>query len=240
VKRILITGATSGIGYALAENLAQSGWKVVVSGRRAERLDALKQHFPDAIFPLVCDVTDVAAARRHVRDAAAMLGGLDAVVVNSGVGNRNIKHEWEPDFAVIATNIAGFSACAHEALFLFKEQGFGHLLGVSSVAGHIALARSAAYTASKAYVSNYLRGLRMRAARWSPRISITDVRPGFVATEMTAGLKGMFWTISAEKAAIYLAEALDSQPTVLYLPRRWAIVSVFLRLIPDFFLKRIP
>jgi short-subunit dehydrogenase len=240
VKRILIVGGTSGIGLALAERLAEKQWQVAVSGRRVERLEALRRRFPDTVKSLVCDITDLEAARKHIHDAAALFGALDVVVVNAGVGNRNIKHEWEPDAAVFATNICGFAACAHEALAIFRQQGFGHLVGVSSVAGHLALARSAAYTASKAFVSNYLRGLRMRASRWSKNIYVSDVRPGFIETEMTAGLKGMFWVISAEKSAIYMEKLLHNRRKTLYMPYRWRYLSLFIRLIPDYFLRLIP
>lgn len=239
MKRVLITGATSGIGRATAELLAGKGFKVVISGRREDRLKELSESFPDQVFPIVCDITDTEAARKHVREACRLLGGLDVVIVNAGVGNRNTHHTWEPDKLVIETNISGFSACAFEALAIFREQGFGHLIGISSVAGRTSFARSAAYNASKAFVSNYLRGLRLRALRWSPSIKITDVRPGFVQSEMTDGLKGMFWVISAETFAEQLFKTIGKPKKIAYIPSKWAFVGAILPFVPDWILKKI-
>lgn len=239
MKKALVVGATSGIGHALVLELVKNGWQVVASGRRTELLESLQSAAPDRIFIQVCDITDVSLAREHVFSAAHQLGGLDAVIVNAGVSTRSTAFDWEPDYRIIQTNITGFAACAHAAMEVFFEQGYGHLLGIGSVAGQLSLGRSAAYNASKAFVSNYLRGLRLRAYQKKKPVFVTDVRPGFIDTPMTDGLKGKFWSVSAETGAALIFRVMQRPKKVVYIPEKWRFVAFIARMLPDWILKKV-
>jgi short-subunit dehydrogenase len=95
-----------------------------------------------------------------------------------------------------------------------------------------------AYSASKAFISNYMEGLRLRFAKKKINITVTDIRPGYVDTPMTKGNKGMFWIASSQKAARQIFKAIEAKKDVAYITRRWAIVAFFLKILPAFMLKK--
>ena len=127
---------------------------------------------------------------------------------------------------------------ATEAFHHFQQQGSGQLAGISSVA---ALRGSTvpAYAASKAFVANYLEGLRIRARKLKLPIDIIDIRPGYVETPLTHGQPGMFWVADAATAAWDCLRAIERRKRVAYITPRWALIAVLLRLLPGWLYERI-
>lgn len=145
------------------------------------------------------EVTDTDAARQHFADLASAMGSVDLVIISAGTGYLDDTFPWAKEWEALKTNVIGFAGIAHAAFELFRHQGFGQLAGISSIAA-LRGGQVPSYNASKAFVSNYLQGLRCRASAEGLAISVTDILPGFVDTAMAKG-DGLFWVASPEKAA---------------------------------------
>ena len=189
-RSILITGASSGIGRALALEYARGGASVALSARRADELEAAAADVRAAggralVLPL--DVTDAEAVGDAVRRADRDLGGLEMVVANAGRGDwrHGSQLRWEDVQAVLDVNVRGAMATLLAAVPAFLARQGGHLVAVTSLAGRRGLPMSAAYSASKAAMTVFLESLRIDLA--AAGIRVTDVQPGFVVTPMTEG-----------------------------------------------------
>jgi short-subunit dehydrogenase len=120
----------------------------------------------------------------------------------------------------------------------FKKQGHGHLVNISSVAGIRGNGLAPSYNASKAYQINYLEGLRLNAYKSKSTIYVTDVRPGFVDTEMAKG-DGLFWVSPVEKAAEQIYTAIKQKKNTAYISKRWKLIGYLLKIIPYSILKKL-
>ena len=233
MKKAIVVGATSGIGKELARLLAKNGYLVGITGRRKALLIALKQEQPNVFFSKTFDVTDTILSTLELNELVTDLGGLDLLIISSGTGELNENLDFEPEKRTIDTNVVGFTAIADWAYNYFKEQGQGHLVAISSLAGIRGSRQSPSYGATKAYQINYLQALRQKAGKQKIPISITDIRPGFVDTDMAKG-EGLFWLASAEKAARQMYYAIRHKQKVVYVTKRWRGVAWILRKLPNF------
>ncbi len=230
MKRAIITGATSGIGRALALRLAREDYIVGVIGRRADRLDELRRLAPGHFITRAIDLRSYKNLADLLTDLTRELGGLDLFVANAGVDRRNPALTLEPELETVEVNVAAFVVCLDWAANFFKEQGRGHIVGVTSVAAFWANARTLAYNASKAFEVKYLAGLYANLR--SSGVYVTDICPGFVATEMTAGRTDMFWVASPEKAAEQIYAAIVRKKRIAYVTRRWRYLGWIMRILP--------
>jgi short-subunit dehydrogenase len=238
MKKCIIIGATSGIGQALAEFLLLDDYMIGVSGRRENLLNALKEKNPDCVFVKRMDIQDISTIQNSCVELVSKLGGLDLMIISAGIGeeNRNLNFDIEHD--VIKTNVLGFTCLADWAMKYFKNQGYGHLVNISSIAGLRGNGLAPSYNATKAYQINYLEGLRINAKNLGSSITVTDVRPGFVDTAMAKG-DGLFWVAPVEKAAQQILTAIKEKKEVVYVSRRWRVIGTLLKIIPFSILKRI-
>jgi len=231
-KTAVIIGASSGIGLALARELHSRGYRLGLAARRTEILNSLAVQLDGAVVAAM-DVTQPDQAADAFDALVRDLGGVDVVVISSGVGYLNKDLNFPQESHTIAVNVAGFTALATAAYRYFAAQKRpGHLVGLSSVAAVRGSGGTPAYNASKAFVVSYLEGLSQRAARRHPFITITDIRPGFIDTPMTRGQKGMFWLATPETAARQIAQAIEARKAVAYVPGRWRLVACLLKALP--------
>jgi len=237
-KTAIIVGATSGIGRALAELLVSQGCRVGVTGRRRELLDDIKQQHGDKVVCRQIDVDSPQEAMTALADLISELVDVDLIVISAGTGTPNPDLVWEPEAATIATNVTGFAAMATAAMRYFLARGCGHLASLSSVAAFRGSHEAPAYNASKAFVSNYTEGLRIKAARSGKPIYVTDILPGFVDTRMAQG-EGLFWVASPEKAARQIYDAIRNRRSRAYITRRWRLIAFLLQILPDFIYRKI-
>jgi short-subunit dehydrogenase len=221
IRTALITGASSGIGAALARRLAAEGIAVALTARREDALRTLAGEIEAAggsasVHPV--DVSDPAATVAAVQAADDALGGLDLVIANAGVGSAlwSGKLTWADCADVVAVNVAGATATLCAVLPRMVERKRGHLVGVSSIAGLRGLPKFAAYSASKAYLSTFIEALR--ADLRGTGVRVTDVRPGYVRTALTANNKGMPFLITAEDAAERIWKAIRGRRSVITFP----------------------
>jgi short-subunit dehydrogenase len=237
-KKALIIGATSGIGKELSELFAASNYKVGITGRRKELLLELKDENPDAYLTKVLDVTNTRAAIQQLEELIDELGGLDLLVISSGIGEINEALDFEIENQTIDTNIVGFTCIADWTFNYFEKQQSGHLVVISSIGGIRGSHQAPAYNASKAYQINYTEGLRQKAAKLKMPIFITDIRPGLVDTKMAKG-EGLFWVMPLEKAVNQIYKAIIRKKKVVYVTKRWHLIAMILKIAPRWIYDRI-
>ncbi len=243
-RRAIVVGASSGIGAALAQRLAREGYLVALLARRADRLDALcAQINRDAgetrALAYPHDVTDYAAVPALLQKIVADLGGLDLFVYNSGAAlPTGFKHyNFEKDRLTTEVNYLGALAWLDPVAAMFQSIGAGSIVGTASVAGDRGRIGNPSYNASKAALATYLESLRNRLTRRG--VHVLTVKPGYVATELTQGQKGLFWVVSAERAAADIWKAIRRRKQTIYVPARWGLVMLIVRNIPSFVFRRL-
>ena len=233
MKRAIIIGATSGIGRELTKVFALNGFEVGIVGRRGELLDSLASELSVKACPLVLDISKVDEAIRTFEEYLCGMQDVDVVVIGAGTGHINDLLEWSYEKETIDTNVLGFTSMAIVAMRYFIKRGSGHLVGISSIAGIRGGGAAPAYNASKAYISNYLQGLRQKVAKRRLPITVTDVCPGFVDTQMAKG-EGLFWVAPSEKAARQIYDAIKRKKKMAYITKRWKLIALLLKILPDF------
>lgn len=238
-KKAVIIGATSGIGRALAEELHRRGYTLGLTGRRVERLEELKNKLGNRVYTQFMDVVQTTKAIKYLEELLSRMNGMDLIVLNAGVSNFRGSAQWKTEKRVIDVNIRGFAALNNFAFNYFEKQGSGQIVGVSSVASLFGYGLSSAYNASKAFVNIYLQGYRQRANHSDADITITNIIPGFVESEMTRGKEGMFWVGEQEKSARQMADAIEAGRSRAYITKRWVLIGWLLKLVPNFVLDQL-
>ncbi|MDZ7808076.1 MAG: SDR family NAD(P)-dependent oxidoreductase [Gracilimonas sp.] len=239
MKKIIITGATSGIGRELALQYASKGNKVGLLGRRTERLEELRDEIGELAFIRTLDVTEHVKAEQMYKELIEEMGGMDIMILNAGMGRIQMMPPWKAESKLIEVNALAFAHGCHFAFDYFKENGGGLVVGMSSMAALLAHHRAAAYTASKHFLSNYMVGFRQKARRVEADITMTEIRAGYIHTEMTERAKGMFWVASVEKAAAQMIKGIEKKKNILYVTKRWRLIAWFAKCVPEFIWNRI-
>lgn len=239
-KSVVITGASAGIGKALAFEFAARGYSLGLTARRLGVLEDVRAEIR-AAHAATCTKVEIAAVDvDHTETVGAALtelferlGGVDVVVVNAGTNalTRIGKDDFERERQLVQTNLIGAMATIHAATQHFKERGGGQIVGVSSLAALGALPTQAAYCASKAGLSMYLDAARLELARF--KIDVTTILPGFVLTEIVPNMDKYPFVVSAEKAAAEMVTAIERRVPQVAVPAfPWKFVRPFLGHIP--------
>jgi len=230
-KTAVIIGASSGIGEALARQLAKEGWRVVLAARRRDRLETLAAEIGHDSIARYMDLAEPEAAARLLEEGMTKWGAIDLVVISSGIGHLNPTLDAAPDRETIAVNVTGFAAVAQVAMRHFLKRKAGHLVGITSIAALRGSGDAASYAASKAFQSRYLDGLRDKAKQAGARITVTEAQPGYVDTAMMKA-DHPFWVASPEKAAAQILAAVKRRAKHVYITRRWGMIAFLLRGLP--------
>ena len=231
-KVAIITGASSGIGEATARRLAESGARVVLAARRVERLEALAadiERREGTALVAPTDVTDERSVQRLARMALDAFGRIDILINNAGIMplspiSKLRVEEWD---RMIDVNIKGVLYCVAATLPTMLEQGSGHIINVSSVAGRRPFPSGTVYSATKFAVRAISQGLRLELSPIKG-IRVTDIEPGVVATELTHHITdnetaNRFQEMWAEKTPL---ESIDIAETILFVLSRPDHVNV--------------
>lgn len=235
---ILITGASTGIGRALASRYAEEGHALILMARSLDLLTELKhsltQKFPASSI-LICQ-SDVSNIKKHVQDinfAVEAMGGLDLVIANAGIGLTTIETAncLEKNIEIFSVNVLGAIATIETAKDYFLKQGHGHVVGITSVAAARGMPTSAAYCASKTALATFLEGLRVDLSE--TKIQVTAIHPGFVDTPLTAKNGKMFWLQTADRSAELIARAVARHRKRYVFPWQMKIVFGVLQVMPD-------
>lgn len=228
MKRIIIIGASSGMGKCIAEKYSQKSYQVGITGRRSELLNQIKNDNPQ-IETACFDITETDALQ-HIESLTNKLGGLDLLIISAGGGETNEAYEWAKEEWMVELNVNAFTRIVHWAYHYFMDQGYGHLAVISSVAANRGNAVSPAYSASKSFQTVYMEGLAIKAKKSLKPVFITVFEPGFVATKKHAGK--IFWLVPVEKAANQIIQAIEQKKRKAYISKRWKLVAWLLKRIP--------
>ncbi len=238
MKRAIIIGATSGIGYEVARLLIKQGWKVGIAGRREAALQALQATAPQQVCLQVLDVTQPEAPEA-LQQLIAQLGGMNLFLLSSGIGSQNPTLQPDIELSTARTNVEGFIRMTNAAFAYFKVQGSGHLAVISSIAGTKGLGIAPAYSATKRFQNTYIDALAQLARMEKANIHFTDIRPGFVATDLLKDRKYPL-LMQPKRVAAQIARALDRQKRVAIIDVRYRWLVFFWQLIPRYIWERLP
>jgi short-subunit dehydrogenase len=230
-KRVIIVGATSGIGYEVAKEYVRMGWQVGVSGRRQEVLEQFQATAPDQIKIQSLDVTHEDAADKLLA-LIGQLGGMDLFLLSSGIGSQNPNLKPEVEINTARTNVEGFMRMVTTAFNYFKENGGGHLAVISSIAGTKGLGSAPAYSATKRFQNTYMDALAQLSRMQRLHITFTDIRPGFVETPLLKD-RNYPMLMQANSVAAHIISAIARKKRVAVIDYRYAIMVFFWKLIPS-------
>lgn len=235
--KIIIIGATSGIGREVAKLYIAQGWQVGIAGRRAEELEALRKSAPLQVFTEVLDVT-LEDAPIRLQSLIGKVGGMDIFLLSSGIGKQNPTLASDIELRTAATNVEGFIRLTNAAWHYFEQQGYGHIAAISSIAGTKGLGIAPAYSATKRFQNTYLDALDQLARMNKLNITFTDIRPGFVATPL---LKDDNYPLlmKAPKVASAIVKAIHRKKRIVVIDWRYRILVFFWKLIPHWIWVRL-
>ncbi len=236
-KKVIIVGATSGIGKKMAELYIEKGYRIGITGRRLELLQQIQQQSAQQTEYECFDVTGKENISR-IEALVHKLGGLDILIISSGTGIVSKELSWQIDKTTVDTNVNGFIEIANWAFNFFIQQSHGQLASISSIAAIRGGSWAPAYNASKAFQSSYLEGLAIKALRLKKDVTVTCIEPGFVKTKM-AQAKNLFWLVPVDKAAKQIIRALEKKKRKVYVSKRWWLIAKLLKWMPYWMLKKI-
>lgn len=239
--KVLITGASSGLGMGLAREFAARGATLALCARRVDRLDALAEELTDLhpqthVVAKALDVNDHAAVFEVFDAFSTELGGLDRVIVNAGIGKGKALGTggFEDNLATIETNLVAGLAQIEAAMAIFREQRDGHLVVMSSVSAFRGLRRAmTTYAASKAGLAMLAEGLRAELADGrAGAIKVSTIFPGYIRTELNQHVDAPFM-VDAETGCRALARAIEQEPDTAIVPAwPWAPIGAAMRNLP--------
>src|SRR5581483_5329495 len=228
MQRALITGASSGLGAAMARELSRRGYAVVLLARRADLLEALARELPNS-QAIPCDVTDSAAVHRAVEQA----GEIDLAIANAGVGLTGWAAKSVQDAELMMrVNYFGMLYLFDAVMPQMMERRSGRFGGIASLAGLRGLPTATGYSASTAAMQAYLEGARIELKRFG--IKITTVNPGFIETAMTEKNKfKMPFLMTADRAAKIIVSGIERGASVIEFPRAMSMLTRLARHMPN-------
>ncbi|MBR5638304.1 MAG: SDR family NAD(P)-dependent oxidoreductase [Muribaculaceae bacterium] len=231
MKKAIVIGASSGLGNEVARLLLEQGWTLGVAARRLEPLEQLRDIAPERVQTQVLDVTseDAPAALQELIDK---VGGMDLLFYASGIGKQNMELEPDIELGTVTTNGLGFTRMIGAAYRYMATRGGGHIAAISSIAGTKGLGAAPSYSATKAFQATYLQALEQQANMRKLNITITDLRPGFVATPLLGDNPKYPMLLNTKKVAQEMVKAVNSCRHVRVIDWRWRIATAFWRRIP--------
>ena len=242
-RSILITGASRGLGEHLARQFARRGYALALTARDLQPLQKLADEFAgmaDKVIIKQLDVTRFEAIGAVIAECAAELGGLDIIVVNAGVGFTTPagKGHFAKIVQTIDVNITAAIATSEAAIELFRQQGRGQLVGISSVSAARGMRGASAYSASKAAFGLYLQSVRLETLR--DGIVVTELAPGYIDTDMNRAAASRPFLVSTDQGTRQMADLIERRVRFSYVPRwPWSLVARVLKLLPDSVLAKL-
>lgn len=235
-KTVLLTGASSGIGFALANLLAMEKVNLILVARRIEKLDELKlslENYSSNTLTIKCDVTKKDEVQNAFDKIRNTFGFIDIAILNAGVGRRTKVTDYKSELAeeTFGVNVLGMIYWIEQLLPDYLKKEKGTIVGVSSLADNRGFTGSGFYSASKAAVSIYLEGLRVELKKHN--IKVLTVKPGFVKTPMTDKNEfPMPMMLSAEKAAEIILKGIKKEKRIIQFPFPIVLSSKLIGMLP--------
>lgn len=229
-KRIVVVGATSGIGLDVARLFISRGWFVGVAGRNTQMLDALKQENPSQVYTAVIDITHSDAPER-LSHLIEEMSGMDVYFHSSGIGYNNPQLDETKELDTLRTNGEGFTRMIGAAYRYFRLRKKGQIVAISSVAATRGMGSAPAYSATKRFQMHYLQSIRQLATTDSLHLAVTEIRPGFVDTPLLRN--GKYPMLMESKiVAQAIVKAVIRRKRLLTFDWRYRLLVAFWRMIP--------
>ena len=240
-KSLVITGASSGLGLALAQHYLEQGAVVGAIARRADLLQSLAEKFPQQVYCYPLDVRDAVAMRAAAQDFIERVGVPDIVIANAGVSVGTLT-EYAEDISafqqVMDINVLGMVLTFQPFLAKMRDRRQGTLVGIASVAGFRGLPGVGAYSASKAAAISYLESLRVEL--YGSGVKVVTICPGYIKTPMTAiNPYSMPFILNADEAALRMARAIERQTAFTVIPWQMGLIGKVLKLLPRWLYDRL-
>ncbi|HEU0189066.1 MAG TPA: SDR family oxidoreductase [Gallionella sp.] len=240
-KSLVISGASSGLGLALARHYLERGATIAAFARRGELLQPLSTEFPGRAFCYELDVRDAPAVQKAANDFIATVGSPDVVIANAGVSVGTLTEYAEDIDAfqqVLDINVLGMAKTFQPFIAAMREAKRGSLVGIASVAGFRGLPGSSAYSASKAAVISYLESLRVELR--DSGVKVVTICPGYIRTPMTASNPyAMPFMLDADEAAKRMVKAIERNTSFAVIPWQMGMVGRILKLLPRWLYDRL-
>jgi short-subunit dehydrogenase len=238
MKKAIIVGASSGIGRELARILSKDAYVLGLAARRDDLLQALQNELETKSYIRHIDISRQDEAMNRLTELITEMQGVDLIIITSGTGHINHELDWNKEKETIDVNISGVTSMMNVSLKHFMEKNSGQLVVISSIAALRGGSDGPAYNASKAYIANYLEGIRCKLKKDKLNITVTDIRPGLVDTDMAKG-EGLFWVQPAAKVARQMYNAIKRHKKVACVTKRWGVVAFLVKRIPDWIYNKI-
>ncbi len=241
-----MVGASTGIGREIAKVLVGKGYELGICSRKIELLNTLKQELPTKTCVRSLDLMETDKIQGVLQELVTELGGLDLVVVNSGIWpesqqgmmpkDKQIPFSWQRD--TITVNVMGCTAVFNFALNYFLKQNHGHIVGISSTDALRGNSLNPSYCASKSFMATLLEGMRNRFIQLNIPIDVTEIRPGWIQTteEVIIDKENQnygYWVVPSTVAAKDIVAAIEAKKKVAYVPKRWLLIGLLLNITPD-------
>lgn len=237
-KRIIISGATSGIGCEIAKIYISQGWKVGIIGRRENLLKELQDLNSSNVFVQAMDINSDNATLQF-QNLITQLGGMDIYFHVSGIGYQNTQLDYAKELNTVETNCQGFTRMVTFAFNYFAEHGGGHIAAITSIAGTKGLGVSPAYSATKRYQNQYLQCLAQLSSMRKAKIIFTDIRPGFVATDLLNDSHNYPMLMNKTDVAKAAYKAVEKKKRIKIIDWRYYFLVAAWKCIPNCIWERI-
>lgn len=235
MKKIVIVGASSGIGFQAAADFARAGWRVGMAARRLEPMQALKDQYPDRIEIAQIDVTAPDAPRRFA-DLIEAIDGMDTLLFCSGTGFSDPELDDAKLVDTLEVNVVGFARIVAEAYKYYRATASveqGQIAVITSVAATKGIGIAATYSASKRFQVQFINALEQLAYTQQVNVAFTDIRPGFVRTPLLRDDRSYPMIMSVAQAARLVERAVVERKRVAVIDSRWRIVNALWSLLPQ-------
>ena len=237
-KRAIVIGASIGMGREISKRLAADGYSVGMAARRIELLQEIQREIPTQTYIMQIDASQPHEATKKLNAMIETMGGLDLLIIAvTGFWDADAtSSDWTKSMPVISVDVVGFYALARTGLNYFERQGYGHLVGFSSIDGIRGLAANPAYSASKAFCARYLEAERNKYMQKNIPISVTEICPGWVNSRNDVDftqISNAYWVETLNDATDQICEAIKNKVSVAYITKRWQKVAELLAWIPE-------
>lgn len=235
MKKIVIIGASSGIGRRMATDFARVGCRVGIAARRSEPLEEIRNLYPDNVAAMTIDVTAPDAVRRFY-DLIELIDGMDIFINAAGIGFADPDLDDSRIASTLRTNVDGFARLTAAAYRYYRDTANvsrGQIAAITSIAGTKGIGIAAAYSASKRFQQSFIDALEQLAYQQQVNVAFTDIRPGFVDTPLLAGGRDYPMLMSVDKVAPLIETAILRRRRVYTVDYRWRAVNALWRMVPQ-------
>jgi len=231
MKKAIIIGASSGIGKELARVLSTRDYIIGLAARRLDLLSELQKELQAETYVKMIDISRPDEAKLLLKQLIEEMKGTDIIILCSAICIYNPDLDWQSELDTINVNVIGVTAMTNVAYNYFCEKRSGHIVGISSFKALRGGGSSPAYNASKAFLSNYLEGLRINSVKQGNNVYITDIRPGLMDSSMTVQ-NNSFFVAPADKVAKQICNAIEIRKSIVYIPKRYYFIANVMKYTP--------